>query len=299
MNKKGTTGTGNIVVIILAVLVGLVLLVFALGYLIPIIIGASKDELCQQSVAARAATIVKFAGLQKNLGLIKDLNCHTKYIEVKDGGVYEDEKLCYQFEEKDVDRAIKKTVADEMYDCWKMMGEGKLEIWGGGTSKIHCIICTEISFDMKNPPEKITRFDLFLKNTPISDTAEGTTYSEYFKFNTDQLTEYDINPGVPLDVVYIQTDHTGALGEFFTEAKSGCKKGASGTILGRIPVVGGIVGGANRAMNFATGGFISDCLLGAVANPIISHFTGEEDIQPMLLVLPATEFNAAKCDTTY
>jgi len=299
MNKRGTTGTGHIVVIILAVLVALVLLVLAAGHLIPLLFHSSKEELCQQSVAARAATIVKFAGLQKDLGLIKDLNCETKYVVVKDGGVYEDEKLCYQFEEKNVDRAIKRTVADEMYDCWKMMGEGKLEIWGGGESKVHCIICSEISFDMENPPEKIARLDLFLKNTPISDRAEGTTYAEYFKFNTDQITDYEINPGVPLDVVYIQTDHTGAIGEFFSDAKSGCKKGMGGGLLDRIPVVGGVIGGANKVMNFATGGFISDCLMGAVANPIMSHFTGEEDIQPMLLVLPATEFNAAKCDTTY
>jgi len=301
LNKRGV-GTGFLAAVILVVVVIFLLLILAGNKIIPFLYHGSEEQICEQSVVARANTIKKGLGMQVDLGLIKELKCKTIYYEVRDDGVYryrdEQANLVYSItDEKNTDLVIKKTLADAMTSCWKVMGQGEYELWGGTEEKVHCIICSEISFDMEKPPETISNFGLYLKNTPMSIKEGAPTYAEYFKFGTDELGDYEINPGIPIDVIYIQTDHQGALGEFLSDAKSGCKKGAGGGLLGRVPVVGGVFEGASKFMN--PGGFISDCLMGAIAKPVMSHIFTEEEIQPMLFVLPATEFDASKCDATY
>ena len=286
LNKRAV-GTGFLVKAIFAIAVMVIIIVFALYYILPWLMGTSDEQLCQQSVTTRAATIIKVGGFQPDLGLMKELNCKTKYVVVKDGGIYVKDKLSYSFDEKNRDTIIKKTIADEMMSCWKMMGKGELEIWGGaGSNIVHCIICSEIIFDMKKPPETVANFNDYLKSTRISSTSKET-YASFFNFKADELTEYNINPGVPLDIVYIQTDHAGALGEFWGDFKSGCKKG-------------GRIASFLDALNpIPIASFVDGCILGGASNLIKSNVAPDETIQPMILVLPATEFQHAKCDTTY
>lgn len=301
LNKRAV-GTGFLAAIILVVVVIFLLLVLAGNKIIPFLYHGSEEEICEQSVVARANTIKKGLGMQVDLGLIKELKCKTIYYEIRDDGVYryqdEQANLVYAItDEKNRDVVIKQTLADAMTSCWRVMGQGEYELWGGTEEKVHCIICSEISFDMKKPPETISDFGLYLKNTPMSIKEGASTYAEYFSFGTDQLGDYQINPGVPIDVIYVQTDHQGKLGEFLSDAKGGCKKGATGGLLSRIPVVGDPLATINKIMT--PGGFLSDCLIGAIGKPIMSHIFTEEEIQPMLFVLPATEFDASKCDATY
>ena len=109
------------------------------------------DETCKLSVLTRATTPVIGQGFVP-------LKCTTKKTCLNDGG--ED---CEQFgkeegtnvklrgDAEDKAEVIQKTIADSMYSCWKMMGEGKIDLLGndfsvlGGDAKSSCVICSRIA----------------------------------------------------------------------------------------------------------------------------------------------------------
>lgn len=286
LRNKKAQGTGYVAAAVLMLMAIFLILVLVGGRFIPWLYRGSEEEICQQSIVARANTIKSVMGKPLDLGFVKELKCKTQYVYIREDGIYKQDKLLYGInaDDKSWDDFIKKTVADEMVSCWRMMGKGELEIWAETEQKVHCLICSEITFKMKNPPDKITDFDQYLKNTPIRSSSKDT-YADYFKFSLDKTSEFNINVGVPLDIVYVQTTRSGAAG-FLKECAIGA---TTAGLVSLIPVV-------NLATPIAVG---IGCGVGIISTQIKSKISEDENTQGVLLVLPATTFDSSKCDATY
>src|SRR3989344_726779 len=154
MNKGGFDFLWGLVLsIIIGLVAALTLLYFLLGVNTK---GFTLDETCKLSVLTRS-TVPDIAKKELNL----PLKCST-------------EKLCIsnkffgkcdeQFLGNDVDlvrvsgdaessaSTIEKTIADSMLSCWKMMGEGKLDLFGKQQDLLsdtgaQCVICSRIAID--------------------------------------------------------------------------------------------------------------------------------------------------------
>lgn len=122
-------------------------------------------EACHQSVIIRTLPIVSdipSAGTKTTI----PLNCKT-------------EKITINYKDED---EIKERIANAMYDCWYMLGEGELDFFVRplGPAQTYCIICSKISFEenIRDKYNKITDFPNYLKDTKISGKDE--TYSDWF-----------------------------------------------------------------------------------------------------------------------
>jgi len=125
----------------------------------------SNREACHQSVVLRATLPGAL-----NLNQYSPLNCETEKICIRGSkflgkGKCEDsygnkEKVTY----KNVDNLneVEKVIADEIVNCYSMMGEGKLSLFSHGLlnefglGKVYssCVICSRIAFDNKTLNDK-------------------------------------------------------------------------------------------------------------------------------------------------
>ena len=153
MNKKGDISISMVVTIIISVIGFAILLYFfyQLGFT-----GMVNRETCHQSVVIRA-TIPTFAGLQ-TYGTLK---CKTDKICITSGLIG---GACKEFKDAGGVTTVKvksvtdieKTIAQNIIDCWGMMGEGKVSIFSQwvaeryGFGKVYpsCVICSRIAFDL-------------------------------------------------------------------------------------------------------------------------------------------------------
>ena len=93
------------------------------------------------------------------------------------------EKILIDFDDEEL---IKNRIANAMYDCWWMLGEGKLDFFtesslqnfGLTTARTSCVICSKIDFS--SSAQKIKNLDLmsYLKETKIP--LKDETYMGYF-----------------------------------------------------------------------------------------------------------------------
>lgn len=165
MNKRGELTSGQIVMLILAIAGFAIVMLFVMSFF-----GndnLERDQLCELSVVQRA-TLPDFAADAV------PLNCETEKICVSSEG---DKDSCKQFSGEGVHTAveidnakvnnedeldeqaklIEEQVANEMIDCWRNMGQGKLDIFGdvdyaelSGPKKPKCVVCSRIAFDEVN-----------------------------------------------------------------------------------------------------------------------------------------------------
>jgi len=126
MQKRGELTSAQISTLILTIIGFIIALIFLLVVLDTQ--NLSEREICKLSVLTRATA-------PEALERITPLSCTTQKICLTEG---ED---CQQFMgEKGVRKVlvnsnketIEKETANAMYDCWTMMGEGKLDVFGGG-----------------------------------------------------------------------------------------------------------------------------------------------------------------------
>ena len=119
-------------------------------------------QICYQSVLLRNSPL---------FSNIAPLRCKTQDITVD----YRDEETA------------KKRVVNAMYDCWTMLGEGKLNPFIEGTAKelgfwpakSSCVICSTIEFGSRTKEKyKTIDIDSYIKNTKIP--FKDKTYLEYF-----------------------------------------------------------------------------------------------------------------------
>ena len=168
MDKKGLTPESLIVGIIILVIGAAVIFFFIQSF--PFRETIDK-EACHQSVILRSQSLI---GWEPGKTIVP-LNCKTQELKIKTG-------------DEDV---IKREIANQMYDCWWMLGEGKLDFFSDEqlsdvqiswqqslyTAKSNCVICSVVQFDDNAKGKNI---DVLSFMDQMKIPAKNITYLEYF-----------------------------------------------------------------------------------------------------------------------
>jgi len=236
---KGAVMQSAIVFIILSVISGAILLAFTTRFhKVDCGIDPQKREVCRTSVIIRSNALTK--------GEFKyeyPLKCETEYIKIK---TTDREK-------------IKKCLADIMYDCWYMLGEGKINFFKQDPTlkryTTHCVICAVIEFDEK-VQEEIPQINLkelyeYLTNKKIP--TKNITYWQYFTLSENPTTILEdkdfpyIYTNKKYAVIFGLAERSTLLGTVAGGAGGliGVKTGAGiGALIGSIIPIGGTAAGA-------------------------------------------------------
>ncbi|MBS1267033.1 MAG: hypothetical protein MAG795_01004 [Candidatus Woesearchaeota archaeon] len=224
--------------------IALAILVFIIGLLIIFFISNSMNDgeqytdrkLCEKSIDASSNKLrEEMNGLFDPHGNSVKLECSTEYINYK---------------EKDPEK-IKRIIANKMYDCWDMYGEGEKEIFETKDGAF-CAVCSRLTFKKE---VEVNDFLLYLRDTDIPN--KPIKYWEYFmgsevkKFRTEyyentELEKYDkFSTSEPIAIVYYMNKDafpgiTGDLLENFQSTKKvqAIKGGGVGIATG---LVGGVI----------------------------------------------------------
>ncbi|MBU2497110.1 MAG: hypothetical protein KJ767_03570 [Nanoarchaeota archaeon] len=166
-------------VIALIVLVVLSIFVYFLYYNSPATI---NKETCKQSVLMRAAWIMTPSEVRP------PLRCKTQDVEIKTTN--QDE--------------IKREIANSMYDCWDMLGQGKVDFLGQDATKWFaiqpdepaCIICSRITFadNVKTKVKNVNNLTTYLNNVKIP--GKEITYSQFLMDDENAKLEI-LDPSTP------------------------------------------------------------------------------------------------------
>lgn len=182
-------------------LITIILLIIGFGILLIIYsqlngIQEVDRQACHQSVVLRG-TLPDTLSLKE----LPSLNCKTRKICItnKIFGKGECENLGKEYDtlriSKDKEKAeenIKKIFADELADCWAMMGEGKIQVFEREISyddyKRKCVICSRINLDgsVKKDVSAVDGFIDYLMKHKLPNTEES-----YWSFMTKSKEEYE------------------------------------------------------------------------------------------------------------
>lgn len=286
MKKRGELSALN--KLILGVVVGFILIFASYFILFPMLFAESDREACRISVEAKSRTKIF-----QDSPIVSDIICKTQYVEVTDKAIKKNDKIIAALG-KNPEQKVKKTIADEMYDCWYQMGEGKLDPWGDwGVKQNHCIICSEITFSDKAKQKFGTLKELnkFLCDTTIPGSTK--TYCTYFK-GKNEFEPVDIDTKEPHAIVYIIEDQTnlGTLGGY---TGGGCGVGAAGSA-----AVGSVFFGFGAVPGAIVGG-IGGCIGGFVSG-IFEATLGEAQIKNLragMFIVPQKQIEKINCDLLY
>ncbi len=166
MNRKGDLTSAQIIMLIIAI-IGFVIVLSAL-YLVNLG-GYSDDEICKLSVLTRATS-------PKSVQAAIPLKCKANKICLTEGyfgGCEEqfagEEDVKYVHLGGDITnkrRIIEETSADAMYDCWNMMGQGKLDLFANARTEFGltrtestCVICSRVAVDKEVDSKVLTDVD--------------------------------------------------------------------------------------------------------------------------------------------
>jgi hypothetical protein len=153
MKEKKAAMTMDMLVMIIILVVG-----FAIVFYFFVMFdwtGRVDEEVCHQSVIYRA-TLPSLAGAKEYV----PLKCKTDKICITSGLIggsckeFENLKGITKMKVKN-SQEIEQIIAREIIDCWKMMGEGKVQVfsqwlaekYGIGDVGSSCVICNRIAFD--------------------------------------------------------------------------------------------------------------------------------------------------------
>ena len=160
----------------------------------------SKSQLCHFSVLTRAG-LQSSAASAATRGYLP-LNCKAQNVCVGESGAcrqaFAGEKAqSVRVEqrkgaegEQETARALEGAIAEQMYSCWAMMGEGKLDLFQGVTQKFGltpskdpiCVICSRIALDVAKEKEQrvldMVDVPAYLRSHRIPDGSK--TYLEAF-----------------------------------------------------------------------------------------------------------------------
>ena len=159
MNKSGDASLNTVIVVVLLALGFVIVLFFywQLGWS-----GIADKETCHQSVIYRAS-LAGVSGATEKAGEYIPLKCKTDKICVTSGFFggkcddFEGLKGITKVRVNSIDQ-IQKLMAQNIVDCWTMMGEGRVNLfsqwfamtYGAGSVYPSCVICSRIAFDMES-----------------------------------------------------------------------------------------------------------------------------------------------------
>lgn len=240
MDKRGQLTVQSMLIgIIVIVLVAAIIFFFIKAF--PFIETVDKES-CHQSVVLRSQSI---AGIEPGKALAP-LNCKTQDIKIDSGN----------------EQFINREIANSMYDCWWMLGEGKLNFfgdesfrdvritWNEGpyTARANCIICSTIKFSEAAKNKNLDTVS-YIAETKIP--SKDITYLEYFTQPGTKLPT-----GVSVNKVDTNQDYA----IVFMNIKGGSYWNAikaAGGLMGGGAIVGFKIGGLQGA---AIGAGIGDIL---------------------------------------
>lgn len=177
-------------------LVTVILLV--LGFIIVLIVyyqlnwsGKVDREACHQSVIFRG-TLPVYGGVKEYV----PLKCKTQKVCITTGLIGGE---CKEFvNEKGVTKVkvsnkeqIERFIAQDIVDCWSMMGEGKVGLfsqwiattYGFGSVYPSCVICSRIAFDNKNLEAKGIKIEeLDVQRYMMTHAIPGETNLSYYQY---------------------------------------------------------------------------------------------------------------------
>ena len=150
----------------------------------------TEDELCRLSVLKRAT-------LPSSAQSVFPLKCKTKKVCLTDGKSNDcvgsfagEEQRTITLDRAEVTEKVEQEITEKMYDCWKMMGEGKLDLFGSMSSSLGfsdhatCVICSRIALDPSLTQQYRAEVDAvdvadYMKRTAVGDS--GVSYWNYFR----------------------------------------------------------------------------------------------------------------------
>lgn len=226
MNKKGELTSTQIVSWILVIIgfaiVLAALFLFNLG-------GYTEEELCKLSVLTRAtAPTVAQAAVPLKCKTSKICFSESSSVECEDAFHGESDVEAIQLKGSDEQKIlqIEEESAKRMYDCWSMMGEGKLDLFGSGwdwvgldQTKTTCVICSRIAVDKGVSSEILNKVDIntYLRTHQVPGSS--LTYLQAF-------TDKGVNSFAKVSDAPLQTPEQikSAIGNTGVEDKSGIKE---------------------------------------------------------------------------
>ncbi len=183
-HKEGAVDAAVIIGVLLAIVGFIIVLFFFSEFDFS---SYSEDELCKLSVLSRASSpanvqsAIPLKCTTKKICLSKNEDCKRNFAGEKI------EKVDVSGSEDAIAKQIAKTSADAMLDCWKIMGEGKLDLFGSfwtqsgwSESKPTCVICSRIAVDESVSKDILEKVDInkYMRDNVIPEL--GVNYISAF-----------------------------------------------------------------------------------------------------------------------
>ncbi len=168
-DKKGFEASVLVGLILVAIVAVVILSVFPIYK--DTAVDSTNKQACKTSVLANAKRL-EIGGTEITPGL-SDINCPTQRVAVKDP------------------EKIKLVMANQMYDCWDKLGQGKIKFLNP-ESGTYCIICSRVSFEDEAKSKELSGFLGFLAESQIKDDNGNPIPGldlTYLKFLTDYETK--------------------------------------------------------------------------------------------------------------
>ncbi len=253
--KKGEMTSTQLITVILLI-IGFCILLYV--FYTSISNTDSDRKVCHTSVVLRG-TMPDVVGTDSKE--VIPLKCRTKRLCVSDkllGKGECSESLGKDFETarvssdaKKKENEIKKILAEEMADCWAMMGEGKIQVFKREVllGKRSCVVCSRVVFDKNIKLEKIEGLSNYLLTKKIYNKNET-----YFQFLT-----HSKEPDVSLSSEKIDSLDTNEKAIIFTEFGKSKLIPSSGIIISGVlgAQIGSIVPGIGTGVGFVIGALSS------------------------------------------
>lgn len=279
LNKKAAISIEFIIILIILVVSFVVILLFYYSFDWK---GEIDKEACHQSVIYKATVP---ALLEKKLVELP-LNCKTEKICITDsfgtgacdreysGEKYQTIRVSSNKDKRDEE--INKIITDKLYECWWMMGQGKVQLYSRDFSKKKiCTICTRIVFgkDLQAETKKITGLSKYLTRHNIPN-SEQTYWMFLTNSNSNDIYNYseerDFITTKPHAIIFAEVD-SGAWLKWISHG--------AGTIGGAVAagfVIGSIVPGPGSVIGAGIGGLIGFFGTGGTSEKIDKFFNKDK-----------------------
>ena len=298
MNCRGEM-TSKMIISLILVIFGFVVLVFFYSGLQNTL--DTDREVCHQSVVLRGSLPdIAVVGSKDLL----PLECKTSKICLTSKlfgkgeceGAYGEEfsTLRISNDLSKQENEVKEVLAEELADCWAMMGEGKIQLFPRDIfSGKNCVICSRISFDKNIVTKDLDNFQNYLNNN-----VPGRDYS-YWDFLTDYKLKdgsLQFDKGVNLD----SSEKAIVFSEYTTSKAASLTAAITGGIAGSAGVA---VAGAKLGAVAGPTGIVAGFVIGAGAGVFLNDgiedsFGGQDYLSSIELIdYNAKDIGSLGCDT--
>jgi len=285
-NKKAAISVEFIIILVILVVSFAVILLFYYAFDWK---GGIDKEACHQSVIYKATV----PDLLEKKAIEIPLNCQTEKICISESskkgacdGDYLGEKYeiinLKETDENKRNNEINQIIADKLYDCWWMMGQGKVQLYSRDFSqKKTCVICTRIAFskELQDKTEKIPGLLRYLSSPYNKIPNSEQTYWMFLtnsnsNFIYGYVKEMDFITTKPHAIVFAELND----GAWANWVSRGTLTVGGAALAGA--AIGSIIPGPGTAIGAGVGGLIGFFGTGEISEKVDTFFQGEYKIAP-------------------